>query len=127
MKDDGVRKAIALPLYPHYCRATTGSSLNDLRRSMRRARAEFPLREVKSYPDHPGYVAALAEKISEMLPADGKERMHLLFNAHGVPKSVIDAGDPYQEQVMRTVAAVTAKFPGLPHSVSYQSRLGPVE
>jgi ferrochelatase len=50
--------------------------------------------------------------------------MHLLFSAHGVPKSFIDEGDPYQRETEATVAAVAASFPGIPHSISYQSRAG---
>lgn len=127
MKEDGVTEAIALPLYPQYCAATTGSSLKDLRRWIRWAGATFPLREVASFPDHPGYIAALADKVAEALASAGGRDAHLLFSAHGIPKYLVDEGDPYPGEVARTVAAVAARFPGHPHSISYQSRLGPVE
>ena len=134
MVDDGVERAIALPLYPQYCAATTGSSFSDLKAWILWARARISLAEVRSWPDHPGYVAALSEKIGETLarvpaPAAGEPggRTHLLFSAHGVPKSFIDGGDPYADEVARTVAAVTRNFPGLPHSISYQSRAGRAE
>jgi ferrochelatase len=64
MKEDGVTRAIALPLYPQYCSATTGSSMNDLRRWLKWAGCVFPVTEVRSYPDHPKYVKALAETVS---------------------------------------------------------------
>ncbi|MGE5189627.1 MAG: ferrochelatase [Gemmatimonadota bacterium] len=131
MKADGVTRAIALPLYPQYCAATTGSSFSDLAAWMRWAHAPFPLAFVRSWPDHPGYIAALAERIAETLsrvprPAPGAPagRTHLLFSAHGVPKSFIDGGDPYADEVARTVAAVMRRFPDVPHSISYQSRAG---
>lgn len=124
MQEDGVARAIALPLYPQYFAATTGSSLKDLKRWMRWAGAASPLREVRSYPDHPGYVAALSEKIAETLGEADPEGAHLLFSAHGIPKSFVDAGDPYPEEIGRTVAAVMRGFPGIPHSISYQSRAG---
>ena len=73
MKEDGVARGIALPLYPQYCAATTGSSLSDLRRWMRWAGAVFPLTEVKSWPDHPGYIASLCEKITETFRGVGPE------------------------------------------------------
>jgi len=50
--------------------------------------------------------------------------MFLLFSAHGVPKAMIDGGDPYQAETERTVAAVMRGFPGIPHGISYQSRAG---
>lgn len=127
MKDDGVVRAIALPLYPQYFAATTGSSLSDLKGWMRWAGVSFPLREIRSYPDHPGYIAALSGKIADTLAGAGTGRTHLLFSAHGVPKSFIDAGDPYQAEIGRTVAAVMRGFPGIPHSISYQSRAGRAE
>ncbi|GAB4366102.1 MAG: ferrochelatase [Deltaproteobacteria bacterium] len=128
MKQDGVARAVALSLYPQYCRATTGSSLADLAHWLRWAGAKIPLTEVSSYPDHPGYIAALVEKIRTTLDAAGAGRdAHLLFSFHGVPKHLIDEGDPYREESRRTVAAVMASFPGNPHSISYQSKVGRVE
>ncbi len=124
MKEDGVTRAIALPLYPHYCKATTGSSLNDLRRWLHWAGCDFPVTEVRSYPDHPKYVAALAETVSRAIRGIDREGMFLLFSAHGVPKRLIVGGDPYQAETERTVAAVMREFPGLPHALSYQSRAG---
>src|SRR4030065_58638 len=94
---------------------------------MRWAGAGFPLTEVKSWPDHPGYIAALCGKIEDTLAGESPGKTHLLFSAHGVPKSFIDSGDPYQAEVERTVSAVMKRFPGVPHSISYQSRLGRVE
>ena len=52
-----------------------------------------------------------------------------LFSAHGLPKKVIAAGDPYQWQVEETAAAVVARLaiPDLDWVVCYQSRVGPLE
>ena len=127
MKDDGVARGIALPLYPHYCAATTGSSLSDLRRWMRWAGADFPMAEVRSWPDDAGYISALCGQIGETIRGQSAEGTHLLFSAHGVPKSFIDGGDPYQAETEKTVAAVMEQFPGIPHSISYQSRMGRTE
>lgn len=134
MKDDGVRRAIALPLYPQYCAATTGSSFTDLEAWMRWARTSFPLTFVRSWPDDRGYIAALSERIRETLsrlPASATgsapPRTHLLFSAHGIPKSFIDRGDPYANEVARTVAATMRNFRDIAHSISYQSRAGRAE
>ena len=124
MKEDGVARAIALPLYPQYCSATTGSSLNDLRRWMKWAGCAAPVAEVRSYPEHPKYVAALTETVASTIDGADRDGMYLLFSAHGVPKALIDGGDPYQAETEATVAAVVRSFPGLPHGISYQSRAG---
>ncbi len=127
MKEDGVAQAIALPLYPQYCSATTGSSLADLRRGLSWAGCTFPVREVRSYPDHPGYIRALSETVAVAVRAAGSEGLFLLFSAHGVPKRLIDSGDPYRAETERTVAAVMQDFPGVPHAISFQSRAGRAE
>jgi len=56
------------------------------------------------------------------LPAD----VALVFSAHGVPISVIEAGDPYQRHVEETVRLVMERG-GWPnrHLLCYQSRVGP--
>jgi ferrochelatase len=124
MKEDAVAQAIALPLYPQYCSATTGSSLSDLRRSLSWAGCTFPLKEVRSYPDHPGYIRALSETVAAGVREAGTEGSFLLFSAHGVPKRLIDSGDPYRDETERTVAAVMRNFSGIPHALSFQSRAG---
>jgi len=125
MKEDAVARAVALPLYPHFCSATTGSSFSDLRRWMRWAGCSCPLTEIRSYPEHPKYVAALAETIAAAIRVADRGGIFLLFSAHGVPQSLIDGGDPYREETARTVAAVMRSFAGLPHGISYQSKVGP--
>jgi len=124
MKEDGVSRAIALPLYPQYCSATTGSSLNDLRRWMKWAGCAFPLTEIRSYPEHPKYVAALAGTVASAIGGADPSGLFLLFSAHGIPQAMIDGGDPYQAETEATVAAVMRGFPGIPHGISYQSRAG---
>src|SRR5260370_23579652 len=52
-----------------------------------------------------------------------------MASAHGLPKKVVRAGDPYPAQVEQTAAAVVAGLarPGLDWRVCYQSRGGPLE
>jgi len=79
MREDGVARGIALPLYPHFCSATTGSSFSDLRRWMKWAGCSCPLTEIRSYPEHPKYVAALAETISAVIRDADRGGTFLLF------------------------------------------------
>lgn len=124
MKQDGVSRAVALPLYPHYCSATTGSSLNDLRRALKWAGCTFPVSEIRSYPEHPEYVASVVETIAGTIRDVERDGLFLLFSAHGVPQSLIDGGDPYRDETQRTVAAVMRSFPGVAHGLSFQSKVG---
>ena len=51
--------------------------------------------------------------------------VHLIFSAHGLPVSVIQEGDPYQEQVEETTRLVMERGRwNLPRTVCYQSQVG---
>lgn len=124
---------ILLPLYPQYSRTTTESSLNEWRRKFDPASFAPPAEEIliREFYNQPLYLDAVVEKIYEGLerfsdPSSRPEDVHLIFSAHGVPESVIKAGDPYQAQIEETVRLVMArgKWPN-PHHLCYQSRVGP--
>jgi len=126
-----VDEAVALPLFPHYSRATTGSVYGELDRAVKKLGAAMPIRRVRDFPDQPNYLAALAETIEEGLsqfkPEERKD-VRVIFSAHSLPQSFVDAGDPYVEQVKRTIAGLE-RVMDLPKgkNLCFQSRSGPVK
>lgn len=126
----GPSHLVMLPLYPQYSTTTTASALKEWYRELRRARLPSPPPHcLAAYPTEPGFIAELAARIRPQLEAArtaGKPR--LLLSAHGLPKRIVDAGDPYQRQVEETAAAVVAALgdADLDHVVCYQSRVGPL-
>ncbi len=123
---EGIRRVIALGLYPQYSVATTGSSLSRLQAAA--AGLPLELHSVLSWYDHPLYLDALTERIREGLGrfTDNHSGVHLLFSAHSLPKKFIDEGDPYADHIKATVAEVVRRI-DVPWSLCYQSRSGPVE
>lgn len=123
----GIKDITALSLYPHYSRATTGSSIKELKRVLSEAGVEFNVRYIDSFYNDSKYIEALAGRIRE-----GLEEFHpladleLLFSAHSLPQSFIDDGDPYLAQIEETVRLVMRHF-DIPHHLSFQSRAGPVK
>lgn len=123
----GITDITALSLYPHYSRATTGSSIKELKRVLLEAKASFNVKYVESFYNNTGYIDALEERIREGLAlfhplAD----VELLFSAHSLPQSFIDEGDPYLDHVKESVRLVMQRF-SIPHHISFQSRAGPVK
>ena len=121
---------VLLPLYPHYSRTTTGSSIKEWHREAKRAGIRARTRSVCCYPVEPGWIAAQVRLIHEGLKkarAFGTPRV--LFSAHGLPKKVIDSGDPYAWQIERTAEAVVSglDIADLDWTVCYQSQVGPLE
>lgn len=128
IRREGISKVIALSLYPHYSRATTGSSFNELERVRAKSQAHFEFKYVRQFFDHPLYIAALAEKIELGLSgfAD-RAAVQLVFSAHGLPQSFIDSGDPYLDHIQATVRLVMDRFSDVLHHLAFQSRAGPVK
>jgi len=124
----GVDRLLALTLYPHYSLATTGSSVAELLRVMKRRGTKLPLDRIDTWYDHPGYLDALAHRARVALEVHfNGSRPTILVSAHGLPKHFIEGGDPYLEHIRVTTEGVLRRLPDLPHVVGYQSRVGPVE
>jgi protoporphyrin/coproporphyrin ferrochelatase len=123
-------RTILLPLYPQYSTTTSASSLKDWHRAATRAGLGSPQSAICCYPEDPGFIAAEAALIREAL-AKRKSGLtyRLLLSAHGLPKRVVARGDPYQNQVEKSAAAIMAApgVEGLDWLVCHQSRVGPLE
>jgi ferrochelatase len=123
LNEADVDQVVLLPLYPQYSRTTTGSSLNEWRR---RWTSSVPTSCVETFYRNRLYIESLVDKINEAL-ADfpDPESVELVFSAHSVPVSVIEKGDPYQEQIIETVALVMeAGRWANAHRLCYQSKVG---
>jgi len=123
-------RIVLLPLYPQYSTTTTGSSLKDWARAARKAGLKAPTSRVCCYPWQPGFVAGMAAQIGEAAKdLNPGLSYRLLLSAHGLPKRIIQKGDPYQWQVEQSAAALVRALdrPELEATVCYQSRVGPLE
>jgi ferrochelatase len=128
LRAHGVRRAVALPLYPHKSRATTGSSLGQLEKARAQA-GGLEIAAIERYPDAEGYLGAVAARIEEALltlPPERRADAPVLFSAHGLPEVYIRRGDPYLDDVRTTVLAVTRRLGlGARARLCFQSRVGP--
>lgn len=123
-------KIILLPLYPQYSTTTSGSSIKDWNRAAAAIGLSVPTVEICCYPESDGWVDAQASLIRSAYGATSQQnKPRVLFSAHGLPKKIIAAGDPYQWQVEQTSRAVVDRLgiDGLDWVVCYQSQVGPLE
>ena len=127
-RKSGCSRVIALSLYPHYSRATTGSSINELNRVQAASGTPFAVSCIDRFFDHPLYIEALAEKIEEGLAQfTDRTGVEIVFSAHSLPQSFIDSGDPYLAHIQETVRLVVARLGTVKHFLAFQSRAGPVK
>jgi len=119
---------ILLPLYPQFSTTTTGSSFKEWKKSVKKIKLDKPTKEICCYPNDENLVKAQADLLKKEL-LKTKQNIRILFSAHGLPKKIIQKGDPYQWQIEQTASAiaVTAKLNKNDWFVCYQSRVGPLE
>ncbi|WP_243383479.1 ferrochelatase [Geothrix alkalitolerans] len=125
LKRDGVRKVVPVTLYPHDCRATTGSSLRELVVEAAKAGIEI-LPGIEHYATDPDYLDALERPLRAAL--EDLPEATVIFSAHSLPVRQIEAGDPYEKEIAATREALIARIGPIPggYLQAYQSRTGPV-
>jgi ferrochelatase len=123
-------RIVLLPLYPQYSTTTTRSSWQSWQKSAKKAGLTAPEKFVCCYPSENGFITASAAHLREAFEKAEVEtgiRPRVLFSAHGLPESVIAAGDPYQWQCERGAEDI-ANAAGIEKEdwrICYQSRVGP--
>jgi ferrochelatase len=129
----GIRRIVTLTLFPHWSKATTGSSRNEFDRTLQSPagrRARFEVTHIEHYAKDPLYLDAMTETVRvawHEIPAERRARAVLLFSAHGLPQRFIDDGDPYVTHINATRFGILERL-NLPNRqlLAFQSRTGPV-
>lgn len=111
----GVTRIVGIPLAPQF-------STLSVRKYHEAAEAALPtgvtFAAVKSYYAHPLLLDAFAERVQEAAPRPDEL---VVFTAHSVPTRVIDAGDPYLEEVAATARGVADRVGLRRYAQAYQS------
>lgn len=130
----GIRRIVTLTLFPHWSKATTGSSRKEFDRALAAPRwkhERFEVTHIDYYADNPMYLDALASTVRSgwnAIPVARQRQTVLLFSAHGLPQRFIDDGDPYVAHIDATRFGVLERLQ-LPNRqlLAFQSRTGPVK
>jgi ferrochelatase len=116
---------VLLPLYPQFSTTTTESSLKRWDEAYAGSGTNWT---VCCYPQADGWIQAQADGVAMKLAEAGDRPVRVLFSAHGIPESLVERkGDPYQEQIESTCAAIAARAGLGDWSICYQSRVGPMK
>jgi ferrochelatase len=95
----GIDRIVAMPLYPQYSSAATGSSIERvLHEAGRRWNTPF-VQVVPPFYDHPAYIDAFARVARPVLDEVRPERV--LFSFHGLPERQIRKSDDAGEGCLR--------------------------
>jgi ferrochelatase len=128
---DGVSRLIVLSLYPHYSKATTGSSVDDFKRVIGK---DININYIEQWYDFPAYIDSLADLIASGTEEFRESGFDILYSAHSLPQSFIDEGDPYLDHIKQTINKVNERLAEEPYNItdlkwrlSFQSKTGPVK
>ena len=125
----GCGRLLIVPLYPQYSAATSATVCDEVFRVLAGMRVQPILRVTPPYYDDPDYIEALAVSINAHLASLPFQPEIILASFHGMPKSYVDKGDPYQAQCIATTDALRKRL-GLDGSkliLTFQSRFGNAE
>jgi protoporphyrin/coproporphyrin ferrochelatase len=128
LKAKHCNRILVIPMYPQYASSSSASALDDVWRTLLRARNVPAIRTIRNYHDHPAYIAALADSVRQHWMLNGKPEK-LIMSFHGVPRYTLDKGDPYHCECHKT-GRLLAEALGLEKSqylVCFQSRFGKAE
>jgi len=128
-QEQGIEELLLFPMYPQYSSTTTRSSLEDIEAECERLEYHPKITMMDPYYDDYDYIAVSAQKIIEAIEGENPEAYDLIFSAHGLPVSMIRAGDPYEKQIEANVSAmkIYLKERGVEFkriTLAYQSKVG---
>src|SRR6476620_8489530 len=107
----GADTVVGLVLAPHYSAMSIAGYRTQLEQALD-GRAELAF--IDSWHDEPGFVELLADRVR------GTDA-HVVFTAHSLPARILEAGDPYRDQLLET-SRLVAEAAGLgAWSFSFQS------
>jgi len=145
----GAQNITALPLFPQFAEASTGSAIHHLVQCVENQNKVLPLHVLPEFFHHDGFIEAVAEIYSENQQTHDAD--HILFSMHGVPVNHIKASECpnsadgtcrisdapcpeistpesqcYRAQCMATARLLAERLnlPPSSWSVSFQSRVG---
>ena len=133
LMEAGCRRIAVLPAYPQYSASSQGSVIDEAARFILAGRDQPELRTIRSFPDSPAYIEALATAIENHWerhgPPDPAAGGRLLLSFHSIPRAMHDAGDPYRSECERTADLLAARL-AAPEGlirITFQSVFGPAK
>ncbi|WP_159721274.1 ferrochelatase [Enterococcus sp. CSURQ0835] len=121
--EQGINELTVIPMYPQYSGTTVGSVFDDVMGFFRGQDTIIDLRFIRSFYDHPRYIAYYVEKIKQALTQHDVDA--IVFSYHGIPADYVTAGDTYPTECAATTRLITSQLPEIPHFQSFQSKFGP--
>jgi ferrochelatase len=135
MRADGIDRAVGIVMAPHWSGMSIETYVDRVEAALDGDRPDVTF--VRSYHDHPAFVAFLAGRVSEALeriPAGDRAETLVLFTAHSLPTRVLEDGSlrcksclrcemscRYRDGLQETADLVAARLSLPHHQIAWQS------
>jgi ferrochelatase len=128
LRGAGCDRILVVPMYPQYAASTTASAMDAVFAWAQRARRMPAWRTIDGFHDDPGYIRAAAQLVNEYWAKHGRPDK-LVLSFHGLPRRVLELGDPYHCLCQKTARLLVAELGLAPaqYAMSFQSRFGKAE
>lgn len=124
-----LERVVLLSMYPHYCRATTFSCIEDFRSQKRDVMPVPRQLVIDRWFELPEYIDFLAAEINQYLQgldAGQQQKTAVLFSAHSIPYKLYRQGDPYKAEVEHSYNLIKEKITiAVRTELGWQSAFGP--
>ena len=121
----GCERVLVIPMYPQYAASTTASIDDALGGALKKMKRAPEIAFVRDFHDHTGYVKAIARNVNDYWMKNGRPDK-LVMSFHGLPKVVVQRGDPYQIQCLESARRIATElgWNDARTVVTFQSRFG---
>ncbi|MBW6534965.1 MAG: ferrochelatase [Mariniphaga sp.] len=91
IKEQGFKKLILFPLYPHYAMSTTETTVVAVEQELKKQKVNLELKVVDQFYDHPKFLKAFADQ-GRKYKLDNYD--HIVFSYHGLPNRHLEKSHP---------------------------------
>lgn len=126
MKEDGIKKVVALCLAPQFSTWSTRLYFKAFKEGLKSCGGEnIDVHFVGSWANHPLLIDVFAEKYNEALKRLEPEKpdsIYTVFTAHSIPSESLEFGDPYDQEFNKTVQLLVDRVKPKHWYKAYQSQ-----
>ncbi len=123
--DDQPEHLIGLCMAPQYSSLSIGAYIKKVEEARAVLGGDFPISYVQSWNRNPLLIQAIAEQVNAGLlkfPEDVRDRVPILCTAHSLPERILQANDPYPDEVRGTMESLCERLRPVTTRFAYQSQ-----
>lgn len=121
--NEGIKKIIAIPLYPQASITTTESVIFDID-NIKKINKDIDIKVAPEFYENKFFIEFWYDLIKNHIKDNNLSKPLLLFSAHSIPVSFIKKGDTYQNGIEESAELISTSLE-LDFKISYQSGMNP--